>query len=352
MNYKVLSLKETDQWKSFLKQMPDDQQDIYYTPDYYSLYQNMGDGNAQCFVFEKNGEIALYPFLINSVNDLGYCLDRNYFDIQGAYGYNGIITSTYNEDFKYAFYKTFSEYVNDSAIIAEFTRFHPLLKNKAFSQANCDIVFDRHTVYLDIKKPVDEIFRSFQRTTRKQINRGKNKFNIEVRIYNSKCDIDEFYSVYRETMDRIGSVDYLYFSREYFKELVAKVPSIITSAYIEDQLIASIIWIKGKHIFHGHLGGAKTKYLHYSLYSILYYEGLLQAKREGMQMIHFGGGATNDPNDNLLKYKLHFSKTKADFFIGKKVHNDQIYNKVVSEWNSRFPEKTEKYKNFLLKYRY
>ena len=62
------------------------------------LYENNGDGKAQCFVFEENDEIALYPFLINSVNELGYDLDNEYFDIQGAYGYNGAVSSSYDED--------------------------------------------------------------------------------------------------------------------------------------------------------------------------------------------------------------------------------------------------------------
>jgi hypothetical protein len=46
--------------------------------------------DAKCFVYQKGSNITLYPFLINSVNALGYNLDKEYFDIQGAYGYNGV----------------------------------------------------------------------------------------------------------------------------------------------------------------------------------------------------------------------------------------------------------------------
>ena len=96
MNYKVFSLQDKEEWNNLLKKLPTKQQDIYYTPEYYSLYENYGDGKAQCFVFEKEGEIALYPFLINSINQLGYELDNEYFDIQGAYGYNGVVSSSYD----------------------------------------------------------------------------------------------------------------------------------------------------------------------------------------------------------------------------------------------------------------
>jgi hypothetical protein len=103
MNWKILTLKDRDEWNNSIRALPIAQQDIYYTPEYYSLYENYGDGKAQCFVFEKDGEIALYPFLINSVNDLGYDLDDEYYDIQGAYGYNGVVSSIHNESFIDAF---------------------------------------------------------------------------------------------------------------------------------------------------------------------------------------------------------------------------------------------------------
>ena len=86
MSYKILTLGEKEEWAKSLEKLPIDQQDIYYTPEYYALYEKNGDGQAICFVFEKDKDIALYPFLINSVNDLGYELDDEYFDIQGAYG--------------------------------------------------------------------------------------------------------------------------------------------------------------------------------------------------------------------------------------------------------------------------
>ncbi|HHX69034.1 MAG TPA: GNAT family N-acetyltransferase, partial [Gallicola sp.] len=62
MNYKVYNLNQKDKWNYFFKLLPIEQQDIYFTPEYYELYENNGDGKAQCFVFEENDEIALYPF--------------------------------------------------------------------------------------------------------------------------------------------------------------------------------------------------------------------------------------------------------------------------------------------------
>ena len=101
-------LDEKEQWTKLLGKLPIDQQDIYYTPEYYELHEKNGDGTAMCFVYQKNDDIALYPFLMNSVNDAGYDLDDTYFDIQGAYGYNGVVTSNNNISFRKKFYNSFS----------------------------------------------------------------------------------------------------------------------------------------------------------------------------------------------------------------------------------------------------
>ena len=128
MNYKVLTTKDKLDWDNALTRLPIDQQDIYFTSDYYKLYQQNGDGEARCFVFEDGEQILLYPFLINSVNGLGFELDKEYYDIQGAYGYNGIVTSSNNEKFISDFYKCFYKYCQQTNIITEFVRFHPVCK--------------------------------------------------------------------------------------------------------------------------------------------------------------------------------------------------------------------------------
>ena len=97
--YKVLGLIDSADWNKLLDSLSPDRKDVYFTPDYYSLYQKYGDGEARCFVFEQDGEVVLYPFLINPITTLGYKLDKEYYDIQGAYGYNGIIDSSEDTDF-------------------------------------------------------------------------------------------------------------------------------------------------------------------------------------------------------------------------------------------------------------
>ena len=95
----LLTLDNIEEWNLYFQRIPAEKRDIYFTPEYYSLYQNYGDGEACCFVFEKDGDVVLYPFLRNAITHLGYSLDKEYYDIQGAYGYNGIIASNHSSAF-------------------------------------------------------------------------------------------------------------------------------------------------------------------------------------------------------------------------------------------------------------
>jgi len=349
----TLRLNDSNTWNFLLTKFHPDQQDIYFSPEYYRLYEEFGDGQARCFVYEKGKELALYPFLINSVNSLGYELSDQYSDIQGAYGYNGIIYTSNEEFFVNDFYKAFNQYCIDNKIIAEFTRFHPLIDNSKFSEKAMDIVLDRKTTYVDLNRTYVNIFNSFQTTTRKQVKRCRNRHHMEVEVI-EKDDylIEDFYSIYIETMDRVQSIRYLYFNINYFKELILNTKSALFIAKIEGKPIAAIIIFYNTVYVHGHLGGALTNYLYTSPYSLLYSEIIRFGIERGCRYFHIGGGATNNPDDPLLKFKMNFSSTLSDFYVGKRIHNPEVYKNVVSQWEQKFPEKIEKYDKFLLKYRY
>ncbi|MDX9918331.1 MAG: hypothetical protein RBT15_10035, partial [Gudongella sp.] len=84
-NFKILDLSDSKEWNDCFDRLDISQQDIYFTPEYYTLFEKLGEGKAHCFVYTENGEIAIYPFLLNSLKDLVFTGYAEYFDIQGAY---------------------------------------------------------------------------------------------------------------------------------------------------------------------------------------------------------------------------------------------------------------------------
>lgn len=352
MSFKLLSINDKKEWTFYLNNLPAEQHDIYYTPEYYSLYENNGDGEAMCFVFKDKDQMALYPFLINSVNALGYKLDNQYYDIQGAYGYNGIVSSSQNKDFIKAFYRAFNAYCQDNNIIAEFTRFHPLLKNFNISEPFLKVIFDRKTVFIDLVKSEENLFSDLQNTTRKQIRRCINRYNLQIiQKTNDITFLSTFANIYNETMNRVGSNAYLKFNMDYFRDLFLSNKTIQFIAMFQNEPVGMITAIFDGKYMHGHLGGTLTEYLNLSVYSLLYWEMIKTAKKMGLNYLHVGGGVTSEDNDPLFVFKKHFSNNLSDFYIGKKIHNIDIYNKTVYQWIREYPKSYSLNKKKILGYR-
>jgi len=98
------------------------------------------------------------------------------------------------------------------------------------------------------------------------------------------------------------------------------------------------------------LGGTLSKYFEFRPNDILKHEIINVLKQRQYNYFCLGGGSSVD--DGIFNYKKKFAKNGIfDFYIGKIIHNQQIYDKVVKQWEEKYPEKKEKYKNYLLKYR-
>ena len=350
MNFSCLSLTELNDWESVIKKIPDHRQDIYYTPIYYSLYQNYGDGKAQCFVFEKDGNIALYPFLKNPITPLGYELDKEYYDIQGAYGYNGLVASTDNSDFITEFWKAFDAYCEENDIIAEFMRFHPLLNNQRLASPNMKTFFSRHTVSLDLSLSLDEIWtQQFSSKNRNMIRKAEKE---GVTIIESD-DYETFRKLYDNTMTNLNAEGYYFFPQSYYDEFKQsfKEDGILCLAMFEGKVIAGSMFMFSKNYAHYHLSARDREYSKCAANNLILWYGVQKAKERGCKWFHFGGGTTGEEDDSLLLFKQNFSKTKTEFWIGKRVHNPEVYESIVEQWKTKYPETYAHNKVKLLGYR-
>lgn len=350
MKYSILSLKDEIKWKAFLDKLPPDKRDVYFTPDYYSLYQNYGDGKARCFVFEKDGEIALYPFLINPISPLGYKLEKEYNDIQGAYGYNGIISSTEETSFLAAFWDAFDAFCQENNIIAEFTRFHPLLNNQQLASPKMKTFFSRHTISLDLSLSVDDIWKTQISSKNRNMIRKAEKERVTIV---ESDDYETFKQLYDGTMTNLHAEDFYFFPQSYYDEYkqIFKDKSMLCLAMYDGNPIAGSMFMFSDDFAHYHLSGRDREYSRYAANNLILWYAILKAKERGCKWFHFGGGTTSDESDSLLKFKKEFSKTETEFWIGKRVHNEAIYNEIVRQWQTNYPELYKNNKVKLLGYR-
>jgi hypothetical protein len=350
MTQKVLSLKDNKEWSCLLSMLPADQQDVYFTPEYYALYEQNGDGKACCFVYEENGKIVLYPFLINTINKLGYKLDDEYFDIQGAYGYNGIVTSSKDEGFLARFHETFDTYCQEQHIVAEFSRFHPLLYNQVLASPKMQTFYSRKTVKLNLSLSEDEIWMGQFSSKNRNVIRKAEKEGVT--IVESQ-DYDFFREMYDQTMRNVNAEGFYFFPPKYydtFKETFGRNLELCFAMY-EGKPIAGSMFMFSKDYAHYHLSGRDKNYYKIAANNAVLWYGIQKAKERGCKWFHFGGGTTGADDDLLLHFKQNFSKENGEFRIGKRVHNQEVYDQIVEQWKANHPDSYEHNKIKLLGYR-
>ena len=348
--YNLFSLKRKELWHDALAMLPTRAKDVYFTPEYYSLYQNYGDGEAFCFVFEKDAECVLYPFLKNAITPLGYRLDKEYYDIQGAYGYNGIISSSDNPEYIAAFWASFDEWCQENDVIAEFTRFHPLLNNQKLASPEMKTIYSRHTVSLDLSLSEDDIWKTqFSSKNRNMIRKAEKEgvTIVESDVY------DVFKQLYDGTMTNLHAEGFYFFPQAYYKEYkeTFKGKSMLCLAMYEGKPIAGSMFMFSDGYAHYHLSGRDREFSRYAANNLILWYAIRKAKERGCKWFHFGGGTTGDESDSLLKFKKEFSKTETEFWIGKRVHNHAIYDEIVRQWQTNYPDHYEGNKVKLLGYR-
>lgn len=346
--YKIIELDKAEEWSNLINKLPHNCRDIYYTPEYYSLYQNYGDGEACCFVYEKDGEIVLYPFLKNAITPLGYNLDKEYYDIQGAYGYNGLVASTDNSSLIAGFWTSFDAWCEGSDVVAEFMRFHPVLNNQRLASPQMKTIFSRHTIALDLTD--DDVW--MHQISPKNRNMIRKAEKEGVTIVESG-DYKTFRRLYDGTMTNLHAEGYYFFPEAYYEgfERDFQNEGMLCLAILDGKAIAGSMFMFSDDYAHYHLSARDREYSRYAANNLLLWYAIQKAKERGCKWFHFGGGTTGNEDDSLLKFKKEFSKTLCEFWIGKRVHNQAVYNRIVEQWKTKYPDHYEKNKVKLLGYR-
>lgn len=347
---RVLYLDQDCGFESLFARLPNSQKDVYYTSCYYLVYQNNGNGRALCFVYEDDSDIALYPFLLNPILTLGYSLPDEYFDIQGAYGYNGIVSSTKDPGFIASFHKSFDTFCQKQHIIAEFSRFHPIINNHTLASPLMELFLSRHTVKLDLSQSLEDIWAySFSSKNRNVIKKAEKD---GVMIVESE-DYESFRKMYDETMRNVGAEDFFFFPERYYSDFqkMCKDDLMLCFAMYNGKPISGSMFMFCGDYAHYHLSGRDSDYSKIAASNAVLWYAIKKAKERGCKWFHFGGGTTGDEMDPLLHFKKNFSKELGEFWFGKRIHNQTVYDEVKRQWEEKHPESYERNSGLLLGYR-
>ena len=304
--------------------------DIYFDENYGKLYEKVEKGEACTFKCETENGIIKTQFIKRAIPT--QVDGKTYYDIVTPYGYGGPYIEKFVDKDKLLkdYEREFSKYCKDNDIIAEFVRFHPLFDNAKDFESVYDVSFNRNTLGTNLKDFEDPFMGEFSKSCRQNI-RKKLNMGIQYKITLHPDNFESFKKVYYSTMDRNEATDYYYFDDEYFQKIHKYYANntILVEAIYEGQTIAAGLYFLCNKFIHIHLSGTLKEYLPLSPAYILRYGITVWGKENGYEMIHHGGGRSSNPEDTLYLFKKQFAKnTSFNFYIGKKVWNEEIYDKL------------------------
>lgn len=355
MKQGIDTLDNYQQWDKLYNGLAACDKSPFFTPQYYQAYLEVENHPVRCFwVYQDEDNYLFYPFLSRSINDLGYELDDVYYDVCGAYGYNGPLGKVKDPNFITLFNSELHSYLRDSKVVTEFVRYCPLIGNRKYHNYT-EQIHVLENVYVDLTQGPDYVWeKEFEYRVRKTVRKGAS-YNLEtVFLSGEQIDADairEFFAIYNSTMQRNEADDYYYFDLAFFTRLVEMMKDkvLLGTTYLGDKAISTELLLIDKKLCFGFLGGTLADYYEYKANTFQRWELIKHIGNLGVQKYSMGGGARGG---GILKFKLSFAKNCDNpFYIGAKVHNPNVYTEILSQWKQKFPDAAQKHKGKLQGYR-
>ncbi len=317
-----------DKAADVLQRLPAGLQAPSLHPNYLLADAKRGSDLSPCFfVHEEGGESYYHAFHTEPVPG------TEFIDVQSAYGYGGPVASTTDREFLRAASAAWSAWCQESKVLVEFIRFHPLLENWRFFSG--DSFDDRATVWIDLA--ISDLMAGYATRVRTAIRKAM-KAGLRVEWWGTAQFLAVFPALYADTMRTIGAEDGYFFPPAYFERLLNTTCNDapwLAICLADRKIIAGAIFLPGAEMVEYHLSASIVEGKSNGATNLMLHEAALRGQQFGERRLHLGGG-TNAALDNpLLFFKAGFSALRARFRIGRQIHEPQAYADLKAKRGSR-----------------
>jgi len=325
----VISIDETEKWDKIVKSFKD--YDVYYLSGYSKAFQLHGDGEPLLFSYEgkniKGINVVMKRDISKSEPFNGKIEENTWFDFSTSYGYGGWLIEGEETE---GLFKEYENWCCKKNIVSEFVRFHPVLRNNIPSTSSYEVIPLGETVAMDLTSP--EVI--WANITSKNRNVIRKAIKSGVKIYNGRWPevYETFREIYNCTMDKDHAKEYYYFGPAFYESVLEDLPQSAQVFYAEldGKVIASSIMLAANGKLNYHLSGSLREYANLAATNLLLYEAALWGSANGCKTFHLGGGVGSG-EDSLFKFKRAFYRGYLNrFHIGRKIMNQEEYEKLVS----------------------
>ena len=324
----IISIVDSQKWDEVVESFHD--YDVYYLSGYVKAFQIHGDGNPMLFFYEDDNcrgiNVVMKRDIADDVRFENKVEKNKFFDFTTPYGYGGWIIE--GEDSS----QLFSEYEKwclEHGVVAEFVRYHPVIKNHVSSQSFYEVIALGETVAIDTTNK-DNIWANFNPKNRNVIRKAMNSGVVIKHELNEEL-MNHFVEIYNKTMDKDEADKYYYFGKDFYQSIISDLKDNATVFYaeLEGKIIATSIMIYANGKLNYHLSGSLREYQHLAPSNLLLWKAAEWGNDLGCSTFHLGGGVGSE-EDSLFRFKRAFYRGDlCRYHIGKKVFNQQSYDYLV-----------------------
>jgi hypothetical protein len=304
--------------------------DIYYCDAFLSQEALLNDGEYEIFTCTEESNVFVYPYI--KIN-LGKQHPR-YYDITSPYGYCGPYCN--DEGLFLKAEELFIEHTRSQNVVSEFVRYHYLYNATQQFRHNISNSKNRTIVLLNTSQCWDNIWQSeFSGTNRNLVRKLENE-GYMFDIVNYDSHIKEFIKMYYATMSNANAAGYYYFENDFFINLKKSLGDRLFIARVSKEDITycySLFFATGKFLTY-YLSARNLEYPKIPATNLMLSKAANWAYQNNIAYFNLGGGLTDDEKDPLFRFKSNFSRQKASFYIGKRIHLQDKYNEIVDNWKS------------------
>lgn len=324
-------------WQEILEQTP---HDFYHMPGYVRLSADFEGGKPLGFVAEEGEYRFFVPLVVRPIRIEG-ASDEGLFDATSPYGYpSPLLQGPPDEQARAAFLERALNLLlcelRQRDVVSLFLRLHPLLPlpRKPFCRHGV-LVEHGETVFLDLTRSEEEIWRQTRKNYRSRINRARRSGAI-ARMDRECADLDRFIEIYWQTMRSVRADDEYFFSRWYFHELKDILGGALHlgTVKIDGRIACAGLFSEVGGIVEAHLLASRPEFVKAEPVKLMIDFAHRWAKERGNRVFHLGGGR-GASHDSLFQFKSGFSRSRSTFLSWRAIICDARYNTLVRRCNLR-----------------
>ncbi|HET6674064.1 MAG TPA: GNAT family N-acetyltransferase [Nitrospiraceae bacterium] len=315
---------ESAEWLDIVNAAP---HDFYHLPAYARLAAGAEGGTAGAFVIDGRRGRLLIPLIRREIG-------ASLFDATSPYGYpSPLWSSPEGTELEREALSAFIDGLRRARVVSAFVRLHPLLTTELkWFEEQGEVVCGGETVYVDLGKTLDELWRNTRQNHRRSIRRALTS-GFVARVDETWAHLVGFLTAYRETMTRVDAADYYFFRDQYFTDLRAALGERLHLFVVEHEgrVAAAALFTQWSGIVQYHLGGTCDEFLSVAPMKLLFHFARTWFKERGCAVMHLGGGV-GSRHDSVFHFKAGFASTRRRFHSWRVVAEPRAYAELVERW--------------------